>query len=111
MELNSERRKEFGKQIVETVLQALSSDTVSVQEASQMSRYILDNIIDIKTDADLVTFAKSLAEKWQLFQHLATMEEGYAQEAKEDAVANKVEELTQSGNLDEALNLAKSATQ
>jgi len=110
MELSAEHKKDVERKIVEMVIDGLEKDTISAQEAQNAASFILEKIYLLKTTEELASFLQELSSKWPIFTNLHTIEQGQAKEKQEDAVVQKVEELTESGNIDEALNLAKTAT-
>ncbi len=110
MEFTAEHKKEVERKIVETIIAALKDNSLSSATLPEVSRFILDTIKTIDTHEQLINFLRQLSEKWNIFSKILVIESGEAKEKKEDKEAKKVEELTEHGNIDEALRVAKAAT-
>ena len=110
MDFTAEHKKEVEKRIVQAVIDGLEKGILSPDDARSAATFILSKVYEINTEDQLTNFLKELSSQWPIFGNLYTIEQGEAQEQKEEAVAQKVEELTQSGKIDEALTLAKSVT-
>jgi hypothetical protein len=111
MEITAERRKELERKLVETIIQALENDILTADDVPTVSSYILDNMPGVKTQDQLLQFLRDLSAKWAIFSNLLVIESGEVQLAAEQAVAQNVMELTKSGNIEQALSMAKAATE
>lgn len=110
MELTPEHKKDVEIKLVEIVADALEHGKLSSDEATQASQFILDRIDEVNTQEELLIFLEELSSLWDVFGHLFVTEQGKIKEKQEDVTAREVETLVEKGNIDEALSVAKKAT-
>lgn len=110
MELTPQHKKEVETKLVETIADALGKNSISTDNQKEISDLILSKMPNIKTHEELTVFLRELSAKWQIFTPLLTTEAGEVKEKAEEKVAEKVEDLTQAGKIEEALETAKAAT-
>lgn len=110
MEITEEHKKEVETKLVETIADALEKNLISTDNQKEISDFILSRMPSIKTYDELTVFLRELSAKWQIFTPLLTTEAGEVKEKAEEKVAEKVEDLTQAGKIEEALETAKAAT-
>lgn len=111
MNFTAEHKREVEQGIVEAVINGLEKGTLLPDDARASAKFILQRVHDISTEEQLRGFLEELSSQWPIFANLYTIEQGELQEEKEKEAAKKVEELTESGKIDEALTLAKSLTE
>lgn len=107
MEFTDEKKKELEKQIVEIAISALENGAITEDGLGDMSQYVLSRIDKIKNEEELAAFLKDLSQRWNMFNPLFQEQKGLVQEEKDDATADKAEQLVKAGNIDEAINVIK----
>jgi hypothetical protein len=110
MDLTEEHKKNIERIIVETIITALEKAQITEDDYEKMSTFILEKIENVKTHHDLVIFLRELTANWSLFSFVLTLENGEVKKVEDNMALKKVEELVNSGNLEEALQTAKQAT-
>ncbi|MDO8461161.1 MAG: hypothetical protein Q7S38_01820 [bacterium] len=111
MEVTQEHKNDLEKKIVESVILALENNTISKEEMPIIAEFVLGKIDVIKTHEELVLFVNELALKWPIFSNIDQIEKGEVQEKKESETAESVLNLAKSGQIEDAVNLAKTMTQ
>ena len=109
MEFTPEHKAQIEKRIVELMIVGLQNDLLSEQDPSDISRYVLDRIDEVKNQHQLILFLKELTDKWDVFKPILFHEEGTMQDKINDEVADGIELLVSHGKLDRALALVKRA--
>lgn len=109
MDLADKHRKEVERRLVETIIDSLEKNLISVADKNSMSAFILAKMPSVTTQEGLITFLRELSSKWTIFSLLLVTESGEVKAKTEDQAVNKVEALAQEGKIDEALNMAKTA--
>lgn len=111
MDITQEYRTEIERQIVETVVTALEQNPAfSKDDLPLIGDFVLERIDTITTRTAMVDFLEQLAGKWSIFTNLCTTEKGKLQDQKEEQVMKQVLTLAKDGQIDTAIDLAKSAT-
>lgn len=103
-------KKEIETQIVETMISALENEKITESESSEIAAFVLDRIDAVTTTQEMTTFLQDLAAKWEIFGSLLFLEQADLKERVEDEVAAGVLLLAEHGKLDDAIRLARSAT-
>lgn len=111
MYVTSADKEHIQTQIVEIIIYTLEHEQMTNTQASEISEFVLKEISHIHTQDDLMRFLQELSNRWKIFLPLHTQETGKKTEQIEEEVAEGVLLLTQHGKIDEALKLARSATQ
>lgn len=109
MDFTDEKKKEIEKQIVDKSITALEQGFIKESGLGEISQFVLSKIDEIKTQAELITFLRELSSRWHFFSDMLVIESGEAQFAQEKSSIDDIEKLAKSGNLDEAISLAKQA--
>jgi hypothetical protein len=99
--------------------ESLSKGIITADQSDEMATYILDNIDLTTTSSDLLTFVENLSAKWPIFNSiLAASDQSEESPAaanqvqeKTDQVIQATEDLIKENKLDEALQVAKTATE
>ena len=110
MELTSEYKEAIAKQLLSLMTKALQENTVTELDLQEMAEWFSLRTKTMTTRAEMTAFIAELAAKWPVLAPLVTLETAKAKEAEEVQVAQNVTELVRTGNLDDALQVAKSAT-
>lgn len=110
MQLSQERRDDVEKQIAELVIKGLREGTIQDQDLSPIGKFVLEKIDTLQTEELMVVFLTELSQKWSLFSNILTIEKGKVTDQTENQVAQDVLGLAKEGKIDEAVDLAKTAT-
>lgn len=110
MDFSPAYKNEIERKIVEAIANAIENQILTEGEVAEVARYVLDTIDTINSQQQLVEFLRNLSSKWTFFSNLLVLESGEIQHQKDTEAASKILELAKSGNIDEALHLAKSST-
>ncbi len=110
METINDKKEVIQRRILETILQGLNNNILTQDDLPIIAEYVLGQMESIQNENELLTFLQSLAEKWQLFTNLKTLEERKVQELEEKDKTQQVLQLTREGKVEEALTLAKTIT-
>lgn len=110
MDLIQTQKDKIENKIADVLLTHIENGQVTQDEIPLISYFVLEHIDTLQTQEDLVGFINELVMKWPIFASLKIIIEGESKEQAEGVVAQDVTMLTQQGRLEEALQLAKSAT-
>lgn len=66
--ISSEYREKVYKELAEVMLHGLESGQISVEESKALSRFVLDNLDNVKNYAELSSFLKELVDKWPVYK-------------------------------------------
>jgi hypothetical protein len=99
--------------------ESLSKGIINADQSDEMATYILGNIDLTTTNSDLLTFVESLSAKWPIFNSIlaASDQSGTPPptveqvQEKTDQIVQATEDLIKENKLDEALQVAKTATE
>jgi hypothetical protein len=111
MGITAEHKEEIQKSIVEAVIQALENEHLLESDLPAIGQFVLDKIDGIGTHDELVNFVGELASRWPVFKHIESVEKNKAEREEELKTADQIGDLASSGKIEEALGLAKSATE
>lgn len=110
MQLTDEHKKEIERSVMECIISALDQKLISSDDLPELSNYILPKIEPIRTQEEMLVFLNELVAKWKFFTPVLSAEKGEINSQTEGEAVDKVTELAKSGQIDEAVNLAKSVT-
>lgn len=110
MDISEDQRSAVEQQIVNSMVDALKNDKLNNEDLPIISQFILGKIDSIQNTGQLVSFLGELSQRWPVFKNIAIIESGNVRENQEKEAVRDVLSLTQQGNIDEALNLAKKMT-
>ena len=105
-----EHKKKIYNDIVEVIITALEKNELSSSEIPKIANFVLVQIDAVNNHEDLITFLKNLSNKWPIFENIEEIEKGEVKDQKEEEVAEGVLQMAKSGNVEEAINLAKTMT-
>lgn len=111
MEITQEKKKEIEKAIVDKSITALEQGFIKEDDLGIIAKFTLDKIDTLKTQDDLIVFLRELSNKWHFFSDMLVIESGEIQKNNERMVIEQIQGLTDNGNLDEAIKIAKQATE
>lgn len=110
MDITQDHKNEIEKKIVETIALSLENNTLQQNELSDIASFVLDRMDQVKNHEELILFLSELSSKWPIFGQIEAIEKGEVKEQKEEQAFQNVLDLAKSGKIDEAVNLAKEAT-
>lgn len=111
MDLPEAHIKEVDRKLVETIITALREDLLSAEEYDEVADFVVKGMDAVKTRDQLLEFLRALSAKWKIFTHLLVVEGASNKDSTEDKVYDTAVALAESGKIDEAVAVAKSATQ
>lgn len=111
MQLSQEQRDAIEKSIAELIIKGLREGLIQEEDLSPIGKFVLEKIDIIQTEEQMVAFLTELAQKWPLFSNILTIEKGKVTENSESQVAQNVLDLAKEGKIDQAVDLAKTATE
>ncbi|MBI3984894.1 MAG: hypothetical protein HY344_03030 [Candidatus Levybacteria bacterium] len=107
MDLSAEHKKEVQRRIMDTLLTAYEKLEINRADFDEISKFILERDPTIQTHHDLIVFLRELTAKWKIFSFVLTLENGEVSKIEENKAVEKIEDLTQEGKIDEALEAAR----
>jgi signal recognition particle GTPase len=105
-----ELKLEIQRQIVEAVVQHLEKNLISPDTSTEIATFVLDTLSNVSTQFELESFLTELTSRWNMFESILKSEEGKSRLKVEQEQIDGVLLLAKHGKIDEALQLAKSAT-
>lgn len=111
MEFTKEKKQELEKAIVDKSITALEQGFIKEEGLGEIAQFVLGKIDNIKTQDQFIEFLRELSNKWHFFSEILVIESGELDLAHDQKSIEKIEQLTKSGYLDDAIKLAKEATE
>lgn len=105
-----QQKTEIERAIVEELLQQVDAKTITLEESMPIVNYCLEKIKPLTTKEEITAFLTSLSAQWPMFNKLVIIENAKEKEANKDEVVDEIVSLAKDGKLDEALSVAKTAT-
>jgi hypothetical protein len=102
-----DKQIELEKRITETILTNIENKTLTLEQATEITDFWLAKMEDLENEEQLQNFVKEMAAKWPIFERILLVEQGDVQKQEEVKVADNVVSLVKEGNLEEAIDLAK----
>lgn len=106
-----QQKTDTERAIVEELLQQIDAKAMTVEESIPIVNYCIEKIKPLNTQQEITAFLTSLSAQWPVFNNLLILENVKKKEANKDKVVDKIVSLAKAGQLDEALSVAKMATQ
>jgi hypothetical protein len=103
------KRKELEERIVQIILDEIEKNTLTIDQAKEITGFWLSRISTLTTEESLTNFVDELAAKWPIFNTLVMIEQNKIRRGEEEKVAENVVSLVRDGKIEEAVSLAKSA--
>lgn len=110
MDFSEEHKKKIEDEIVTTMIHAAQTNIIKEDELPVISNMVLQKIEGVYDQITLQEFLKDLASRWPIFKPLLLLEIKDMKEKVEDEVAEGVLLLAKYGKIENAIQLAKSAT-
>lgn len=98
------------KKILLTLQRGLECGEIEAYEASEIASFIVGKIEQIEEEAKILDFYKSLSEQWPFLEVLIQEDVNKRTEKAEDEAVEGAIALLQHGKIEDALNIAKTAT-
>ncbi len=99
------------KKLLKELVRAIDEEKVTDEETTRMAQTVLDRVDKAKDQNELLLALADLSIKWPFFANVEDIEKGVAQDAVEDKTEQDVLNLAKSGQVEEAITLAKTATE
>jgi len=106
-----EKKYQIEQELVRIILGEIESEKLSFDQSKEITEYSVPKLKSITSEDDLLKFITELSTKWPLFTPLVTFEQGKAKEEQKDVVTDNIMDLVDSGNINEAVDLAKTANE
>lgn len=112
-------KDKIGIRIANIIGEGLLQLKITEEDAEQIGKYVLENIDLAKTNSELLDFVTNLSAKWPIFNSILTSSD-QAQvplptvnpvQEKTDQIIHTAEDLLKENKIDEALQVAKTATE
>lgn len=97
--------------VTDTIIASLENGKLKEADLPALSDLILERIDGIDSEEKLEAFLEELAAQWDIFAPILSLEVGKRQEQKEKAALDQAISLVHTGNIDDAISLAKTATE
>lgn len=104
-----DKKNQIEQAITDIILGQIEKETLTVEESSEIVGFCLEKIHALNSEEELLSFLSETSVKWPIFSGLASLEQGKTKEEQKDEAIDNVVSLVKSGNIDEAVNMAKSA--
>lgn len=111
MPIDEQHKLHVETSIVNTIADALEKGSVETSDLPDISDFVLARIDAVKTEDELAEFLTELTAQWSFFQPILDIELGRVKSQLEKKIAHDVLKLANSGNIEEAIRLAKTMTQ
>lgn len=111
MQVTEHHKEEVERRIVEAMIRGLEEGKLTTQESSTIAGIVLGRVDTIATQDAMAEFLTELSAKWPIFQPLMQIELGKVRSILEQKIAHDVLQLAHSGNIEEAIKLAKTMTE
>ncbi|OGH12388.1 MAG: hypothetical protein A2857_01485 [Candidatus Levybacteria bacterium RIFCSPHIGHO2_01_FULL_36_15] len=111
MQLSGEHRTEVEKAIVELIAASIENGSLGESDLPVIADFVLTKIDVLQTQEELVSFLSELSLKWPVFSNVQTLEQGKITQKAEDQALNSALDLAKEGKIDEAVDLARTATE
>lgn len=111
MNFTDQHKEEVERKIVEAIASAVEKKEIEESVLPDISEFVLDRIDKIQTQELLVEFLRLLSDKWSIFKGVFDLESGALRSLLDKKTADDVSQLANSGNIEEAIRIAKTATQ
>ncbi len=112
-------KDKIGTRIAGILGESLSQGTITEDQSDEIANYILENIDLATTNSELFTFIENLSAKWPIFSSILTSSDqaqtplstANSVQEKTDQIIHTTEDLIKENKIDEALQVAKTATE
>ncbi len=105
-----EHKKKLEDEIVAIMIASLEKQTITEEDMSIMSGYVLDHVDQVTNYQTTMAFLTDISTRWKIFEPLLQMEKSEMKDKIEDEVADGVLLLARHGKIENAIKLAQSMT-
>lgn len=109
MDSLKDKKNQIEQEITQVILNQIEKETLTVDESSEIVGFCLEKIQAVNTEEEMASFLADISVKWPIFSGIVSLEQGKAKEEQKDEAVDNVVSLVKTGNIEEALNMAKSA--
>ncbi len=102
--------EEVKKELLELIIEHLKQNKIQAPQAQQLARDFL-SVLPVKDQADLLAKLKNLGEKYKEAEEVYLGELEKASDNQRDQALNSMRDYVKQGNIDKAIEIAKSLTQ
>lgn len=111
MALTQEQIDRTYKKILDEVVVGLEAGDIEAYEASEIAEYVLGKVEEIESEQAISNFYEQIVDLWPAMDNLLSDKRTEDIEKKEQEASEGALALLQQGKIDEALSVAKTATQ
>ena len=111
MDLTKEQKYQIEKKIITKAIDEYGKKTVTRDTLIQIADFVIEGLKKMRTTSDLSQFLSSISAKWPFFKNIATTHGAGKQTLAESEALTGALVLAQHGKVDEAIKLAKTATE
>jgi hypothetical protein len=111
MEIIQEKKDQIESHIVDIIADAIEQEKITETDLPLISNFVLEKIDTIVSKDQLLLFLTELASNWEIFRTLEVTQRGEIQKKKEEEAVQNISQLVQDGNINDAIQIAKAATQ
>ncbi len=101
-----EQKKQYEEKLSDILIASLEAGTITEDIAREVIDYSLEKMKQVNSHEDLSALSLDLSSRWPIF---SAMNQNNSPK-DEEKIGNEVASLAKSGNIEEAISLAKSAT-
>lgn len=105
-----QHRYQVEQQIVDATLNEFEKGNFTEDQMREIADFTVSAMKNVQSVQDIYNFLQLLSSRWPIFQNLVTIEGGVMKEASDKQVYSGVLDLAKHGNIEEAVKLAKTAT-
>jgi hypothetical protein len=110
MDITAQKRDELLTEMVQSMVSALESKTLTDDDVPPIADYILNEIDQVNTQEELLAFLRKISGIWNVFTSVLVIESGEAKEKREEDAIIDMIDLIKKGKIDDAILLGKAAT-
>lgn len=111
MDVSEDHKREIEGKIVEDIVLGLENSKLTQMDLPIIADFVLRKIDTVSDHEQMVAFLTELSDKWTIFENIKKIEIGEVKDKTEDKVAENVLNLAKSGQIENAISLAKTMTE
>lgn len=104
-----DKKNQIEQAITDVILAQIEKEILTTEESSEIVNFCLEKIHAVNSAEELQAFLAEISAKWPIFAGIASLEQGKVKEEQKEEAVDNIVSLVNSGNIDEAVDLAKSA--
>jgi hypothetical protein len=110
MDAFQKHKGDLEKEIIENSLRAYEQGEFSRDDLKTVADLVITELQQTKDEAEILNFLNTLATKWPFLSNVAIIEKGTVKEEEEKAVYAQALDMVHNGQIDNAIQLAKTET-